>query len=155
MKRFIKASPLILVTFIIGVLVALCFARLYVRRVSLCRIAQNPAAYNGKLVRIEAIGSVISSGLGDKNYLQIYQACKGDAVGSSVSLASDVQLSHEADEFINSQTLEIREARVVVDGVFNEWASLGCFTPQYGIKNATVTLKSAVISQPFPAREYH
>lgn len=152
MKKFIKASPLILVTFIIGVLATLCSARLYARRVSLCEVAQNPSAYEGKLVRIEAFGSAISRPPSEWNSVYIYETgCTGGGVVSSVWLDSDFQPSLEVDEFVNSETPEIREAKVVVEGVFDE--VMGCFGPPFIVRNATVTLKSAVTSKPLPPRE--
>lgn len=158
MKRFIKAAPVILITFVIGVLATLLWARLYSRRVSLCELARNPASYDGKLVRIEASGSVISSTLFSENSVSVYErGCSetNPGTGAGVWLDPDIKLSPEADEFVNSHAPGIRDARVVVEGVFDQWATLGCFTPQFGIKNATLTLKSPVTSQPLPVREYY
>jgi hypothetical protein len=160
MKRFIKATPVIFITFIIGVLAFMIWARLYTRRISLCEIARNPARYNGRLVRIETFGSVLSSRLIEENSVFIYErACSDTGLGTNagVWLDPDFELSREADEFVNSRTPEIREAKVVVEGLFDQWATMGCFTPQFGIKDATLTLESPVTtlespvtSQPLP-----
>jgi hypothetical protein len=135
MKRFIKAMPLIIVTFIVGVAVTLAWAHLYPRRVSLCEIARNPASYSDKLVRIEATASAVSSRYGDESFIIIGETgCVDGGAVSSVYLDPDVELSRDADEFVNSPTLEIRDAQIVVKGVFHEWATMSCFAPRFGIK---------------------
>jgi hypothetical protein len=153
MKRFIKAAPLIIVSFIVGVFAHLAWARLYARQVSLCEIARNPAAYNDKLVRVEAMGYV--SAWPDQNSISVYEpACIEIGAGAGVTLNPSVELTHDVDEFANSRTLGIRQAKVVVEGVFDEWATMGCFKPQFGIKNANMTLRSPVTSEPLPQRVY-
>jgi hypothetical protein len=133
----------------------LAWARLYPRRLSLCEIAENPSAYDGKLVRIETTASVHSWGASE-NYITIGEAgCTGSGVRSDVRLDPDMVLSREVDEFVNSPALEIREARIVVEGVFDEWATMGCFAPQFGIKNATMILISPVTSGPLPTMPAH
>lgn len=153
MKRFIRSAILTPVTFALGVLVTVSWWHLFPRQVSLCKLARNPAAYDGKRIRVEALGSVWSSPIFvGENYLIIAQpgCAEETAALAGVRLDPDLKQNPEVDEFINSPTPEIREANLVVDGIFDEWATPGCYSPQFGIKNATVTLASPVTSKPLP-----
>ena len=154
MRRFIKSSVVAVVTFAIGVLVAAAWWSFYPRRVSLCTLARDPAAYHGKLITVEALGSVISSPLDSQNYLIIGEpGCGEPAAWASIELDQSLQLSRDVNDFINSTTTEIREATVVVEGRFDQWTTMGCFAPRFGIKTATVTLMSPVTTKPYPAMD--
>lgn len=153
MKRIITAITSLIITFILGVLVNIGSGFVYHRRVSLCQLARNPAAYQGKLVRIEASGSVLLSRVLQENYLiDIYEAgCDVPKASAIVQLEKNVTLSRETNEFINFQTEEIRSAEVVVEGVFDQRGERSiCFGPQFAIKSATLTVKSPVTSQLLP-----
>lgn len=58
MRRLIKSAISAIVTFAVGVLVSIAWSHVFPQRVSLCMLAQNPAAYDRKLITIEAFGSV-------------------------------------------------------------------------------------------------
>ena len=114
-------------------------------------LAQNPAAYDRKLITIEAFGSVISSPILEENYLIIVEAgCAEPDAWASIQLDPSQKRNPELEEFINSPTPEIREAKLAVEGQFDQWASLGCFSPRFGIKAATVKLLSPVSTKPLP-----
>jgi hypothetical protein len=152
MKKLARAALSIALTFVIGVFVTFAWAHLYPRRVSLCQLAWNPAAYDGKLVRIEALGSVSSSLMVDQNYIIIFEpACAAESSAwATIHLDPDLKVGPEVEEFVNSRAPEIREAKLVVQGRFDQWDTLGCFSPQFGIRNATVTLVSPVTSKALP-----
>ncbi len=98
------------------------------------------------------MGLVWSSPIFGENNLIIGEAgcAEETAALASVRLDPDVIQNPEVDEFLNSPTPGIREANLVVEGLFDEWATMGCFSPQFGIKNATVILASPVTSKPLP-----
>lgn len=151
MKRFFLSAILTPITFALGVLVAVSWWHLFPRRVSLCMLARNPAAYDGKLIRVEALGSVTSSPMFGENDIIIFEpGCAEPDAWASVRLDPDFKHNREVEEFITSQTPEIRDAKLVIEGLFDQWASLGCFSPRFGIRKAAVMLVSPVTSKPLP-----
>jgi hypothetical protein len=112
-------------------------------------LASNPAAYNGQVVRVEALSSVIVSKVTNENFLTIFEpGCSAPDAVAMVEL--DPSNSSAVAEFVNSKTPEIREAKLVVEGEFDPWATPGCFAPRFAIKDARVTLVSPVTSKPLP-----
>ena len=153
MRRLIKSAISATVTFTIGVLVSTAWFNAFPRRVSLCVLAQNPAAYDRKLITIEALGSVTASPILEENYIIIFEpGCAEPEAWASIQLDPAENRNSELDEFINSPTSEVREAKLIVEGEFDQWASLGCFSPRFGIKMATVKLLSPVATKPLPKR---
>jgi hypothetical protein len=85
-------------------------------------LAQNPAAYDRKLITIEACGSVTSSPIFEENYVIIFEpGCAESDAWASIQLDPSEKRNPELDEFINSATPEIREAKLVVEGQFDQW----------------------------------
>jgi len=116
-------------------------------------LAQNPAAYDRKLITIEAFGAVTSSPFFEENYVIIFEpGCAESDAWASIQLVPSEKRNPELDAFINSPTQEIREAKLVVEGQFDQRASLGCFSPRFGIKAATVKLLSPVATKPLPKK---
>ena len=153
MRRFLLSAISSPVTFALGVLVAVSWWHLFPKRVSLCMLARNPAAYDGRLIRLEALGSVTSSPIFPENDIVIFEsACEEPDAWASIQLDPELEQNREVEEFVNSRTPEIRDAVVAVEGQFDQWASLGCFSPRFGIRNATVTLLSPVTSKPLPKK---
>jgi len=153
MRRFIRSAIFTPVTFALGVLVAMSWWHLFPRRVSLCMLARNPAAYDGKIirVRVEALGSVISSPIFPENDIFIFEpGCTELDAWASVRLDPDFEQNQEAAEFFNSRVPEIRDAKVVVEGQFDQRATMGCFAPRFALRKATVRLVSPVTSKPLP-----
>ena len=151
MRRLIKSAVSAIVTFTIGVLVSLVWSNTFPRRVSLCTLAQNPAAYDRKLITIEALGSVTSYPIFGENSIIIFEpGCAEPDAWAIIQLDRSEKRSHELEEFIDSPTPEIREAKLVVEGQFDQWATPGCYSPQFGIKAATVKLLSPVATKPLP-----
>ena len=150
MNKFIRSAILTPITFALGVLVAVSYWHLFPRRVSLCMLARNPAAYDGKLIRVEALGSVISSPMFGENDIMIFEPGCEEPAAASVRLDPDFKHNREVEEFVNSRAPEIRDARLVIEGLFDQRASLGCFSPQFGIRKATVMLVSPITSKPLP-----
>lgn len=151
MRRLVRSLSSAAVTFTIGVLVATGWSHVFVRRVSLCMLAHDPGAYDGKTIRVEALGSVISSPIFSEKSIIIFEpGCAESDAWASVGLNSSKKASNEVDEFVNCPRVEVRNAKVVVEGRFDQWASLGCFSPRFGIQSATVTLLSPVTSEPLP-----
>ena len=115
-------------------------------------LARNPDAYDGKLIRVEALGLVSSSPTSSENWIIVVESgCAAADAWATVNFDPDSSQNPEVDEFVNSRTPEIREARVVIDGYFDERASLGCFSPRFGINNANVRFVSPVTSKPRPS----
>jgi hypothetical protein len=114
-------------------------------------LARNPAAYDGKIIRVEALGSVISSPIFHENDIFIFEpGCTELDAWASVRLDPDFEQNQEATEFVNSRAPEIRDAKVIVEGEFDQRATMGCFAPRLAIRKATVRLVSPVTSKPSP-----
>ena len=153
MRRLTRALTSAAATFTIGVLIASAWSRVFPRQVSLCTLARNPGAYDGKAVRVEALGSITSSPIFSDKYIIIAEpGCSEPNGWASVQLNGSIRSSPEVNEFVNSARPEIRRAKVVVEGQFDQWASLGCFSPRFGIKAARVTLVSSVTTEPLPEK---
>jgi hypothetical protein len=153
MPRLIGALISGSITFMIGMLVTSAWSLMFPRQVSLCELARTPGAYDGKLVRVEALGSVTSSPVFSESYVIIVEVGCSESDGwASVQLDGSSRLTTEADEFVNSTRPESRRAKVVVEGRFDRWASLGCFSPKFGIKGAQITIVSPVITEPLPEK---
>jgi hypothetical protein len=156
MRTFIRALPSSVVTFTIGVLAAMAWSQLFRGPVSLCTLARNPEAYDGKLIRVEALGSITSLPMFSEHYIIIAgPECKEPDGWAIINLDETLRLSPEVDEFVNSTKPEIRKAKVVVEGRFDQWATPGCLSPRFGIKSAKVTLVSPVTSEPLPKVPTH
>lgn len=156
MRRPITSAISATVTFTNGVLVSIAWSQVFPRRVSLCMLAQNPAAYDQRLITIEAFGSVTSSPIFEENYVIIFElGCGEPGAWASIQLNPSEKRNPELEEFINSRPPEIRDAKLVVEGRFDQWASMGCFSPRFGIKAATVRLLSPVATKPLPEMPRH
>jgi len=62
-------------------------------------------------------------------------------------------LPPEVDEFINAPKEEYRNADVVIEGRFDQAATMGCFTPRFGITASSIRLLSPISSEPLPSRK--
>ena len=62
----------------------------------------------------------------------------------------DFEQNREVEEFVNSRAPEIRDAKLVVEGLFDQRATMGCFAPRFALRKATVRLVSPVTSKPLP-----
>ena len=114
-------------------------------------LARNPGAYDGKIIRVQALGSVTSSDLYSERFLIIFEpGCAESDAWASVDLDGSDYGSHDVNEFVNSPTHEVRNAKVLVEGQFDQSATPGCFAPRFAIKHAAVTLLSPVTSKPLP-----
>ena len=132
--------------------VTMCWSYLFPAEVSLCELARDPDAYHQSYVRITASASVISSQLSDPIIL-IYQAgCTEPDAGAVVIVDGSYKLTPEVDEFINAPKEEYRNAQVVIEGRFDQWATMGCFTPRFGITASSIRLLSPISSEPLPQR---
>lgn len=154
MRKVIRALTSAVVTFTIGILVTVVWWHSFPRRVSLCTLARNPEAYDGKFVRVEALGDVISSPLSENRIIIGEPECAEFNAWASIQLDCSLRLDPKVDEFVNSTKPEIRRATMVVEGQFDQWASLGCFSPRFGIKVASVRLVSSVTTEPLPEKQY-
>ena len=89
------------------------------------------------------------------NYIIIYDlnCAPDDPAGAVIDLNESNELAPVVDSFVNDPKREVRKAEVIVSGVFDQWATMGCFTPRFGLHNAKVELISAVTAEPLPTRE--
>ena len=151
MRKIVTSFIAALVTFTIGVLLTVLWSEISPKRVSLCTLAGNPAAYDGKRVRVEAVGVALSSPFFSENDVVISEPGCGapDAAWASVHLSPSFKSSPPIDGFISS-TPGVREARVVVEGRFHQSAPSLCYAPPFSIQNATVKPVSPVTSKPLP-----
>lgn len=112
MRRFLRTAGVALVTFVLGVLLTVAWWQQFPRRVSLCTIARNPAAFDGRRVRIEVSGSVLSSPRFHENSINVFElGCSESNAWASVQLNPNFEQSREVDEFVNSHAPEIRDAK--------------------------------------------
>jgi hypothetical protein len=155
MRRFLPSLFALLITFIVGTaVVKLRFRFAPSAPISLCTIARHPDIYDHKSVRIKASADVVSSDIAP-TYITIYDLNCGpdDPAGAVVELSESNKLEPAVDAFVNHPKREVRNADVVVSGVFDQSATMGCFTPRFGLRNAKVELTSPVTAKPLPTRE--
>jgi hypothetical protein len=151
MRKLIRLTISATATFALGVALTMLWSYLFPKQVSLCMLARNPGAYDQKIVRVDAWASVISSHIFSSNYLLIYEpGCTEPDAGAIVELDESYKPSPELEAFINSPTQEIRNAEIVVVGHFNQWATMGCFAPRFGVMATSIRLLSPVSSAPLP-----
>jgi hypothetical protein len=139
---------------ICGIAVAVRSIRLNHSRltISLCEGARDPAKYDQQIIRVRASGWVTSSDI--YRGASIYDlSCDTHPAGASVELDESYDPASEVYAFLNYPKEEIRKADVVVLGKFDQWASQGCWTPQFGIRATSIELVSPVIYEPLPKRE--
>ena len=152
-RKLIRSAISGTLTFTLGVAFAMFWSHMFPKKVSLCMLARNPEAYDRKVVQIEALGSVISSPLFSDHAITIFESgCTEPDAWATIELKESYKATPEVDAFINSQQAEIRNARVVVVGQFDQWASMGCFSPRFGIKATSVRLISPATSEALPKR---
>jgi hypothetical protein len=122
------------------------------RTISLCEVARDPAKYDQQIIRVRASGWVTSSDI--YRGASIYDlSCDTHPAGASVELDESYNPASEVYAFLNYPKEEIRKADVVVLGKFDQWASQGCWTPQFGIRATSIELVSPITSEPLPRGE--
>jgi len=120
--------------------------------ISLCEVARDPAKYDGKTIRVRASGWVTSSDI--YRGTDIYDtSCETGVAVASVRLDNLYNPTSAVYAFLNYPSEEIRKADVIVLGKFDQWASQGCWTPQFGIRATSIELVSPVTSEPLPRIE--
>jgi hypothetical protein len=153
MRRLVRSAISATVTFTLGVAIAMLWSHVFPKKVSLCMLAHDPGAYDRKVVQIEALGSVISSPIFSEHSIIIFESgCTEPDAWATIELKKSYEATPEVDAFINSQQPEIRNAQVVIVGQFDQWASMGCFSPRFGIKAISVRLISPVTSEALPKK---
>jgi len=152
MRKVIRATISATLTFTLGIGVTMLWSGLFPPNVSLCTLARNPGAYDGKAIRVKASASVISSSIFSENYISIYEpGCTEPDAAAVVKLDESYKRTSEVEAFINAPKEEIRNADIVIDGTFDQWATMGCFTPRFGLRATSITLLSPVSSGPLPS----
>lgn len=122
------------------------------RAISLCEIARDPAAYDQKIIKVRASGWATSSDI--YRGASVYDlSCDTHPEGASVELDESYNPASDVYAFLNYPKEEVRKADVVVIGKFDQWASPGCWTAQFGIRATSIELISPVTSEPVPKRE--
>lgn len=143
-------------TFAIGVFVSQLCSNLFPTQVSLCTLARNPGAYHQKMIQVRALGSVTSSQILDGNYLIAYEPnCTETDAWATIVLAESYKPGAEVDAFLDSPKQEIRKAEIVVRGEFDQGATLGCYAPRFAIMASSISLESAISSEPLPELRQH
>ena len=150
MRKLIRSLISATFTFTLGVFLAGAWNNFAPKQVSLCMLARNPAAYDRKVIRVEALGSVISSPLYSERNIIIFEPGCTEPDGWAMIDVKESHPSNEVMTFINSVQPEVRNAKVVIVGRFDQWAWLGCFSPRFGIRASEIRLVSPVQSEPLP-----
>jgi len=155
MRRHLRSLPFAIITFGLGVLLTLASWQFYPRRVTLSALAHNPAAYDGKLVRVEAVASSVGTSVDDEphNIIISQTGCTEPDCWASVWPDQSQVTDARFNEFINVSYLQVKNAKVLVEGKFDQWASLGCFAPRFGIKKARITLLSEITTESLPIHQ--
>src|SRR6266550_6711810 len=111
------------------------------RTISLCEVARDPAKYDQQIIRIRASGWVTSSDI-DRGASVYDLSCDTHPEGASIELDESYNPASDVYAFLNYPKEEVRKADVVVLGKFDQWASQGCWTPQFGIRATSIELVS-------------
>jgi len=136
----------------IGVTVRAIRSYQHPRTISLCEVARDPGRYDQKTIRIRASSWVTSSDV--YRSTDIFDtSCETGVAAASVELDNLYIPPAEVNAFLNSPSEEIRKADVIVLGKFDQWATMGCWTPQFGIRATSIELVSPVTSEPLPTIE--
>ena len=121
--------------------------------VSLCDLAQHRDWYDKRIVRVAAA----ASGVGESVLIIGDSGCDPSASLAMIVLAKGYVPKPEIQAFLQPSVTDsepqIRSANIVVIGRFDKHASMGCFTPEFGIRVSNVELKSEVMLEPLARRE--
>jgi hypothetical protein len=134
----------------LGICVSMLWSGLFPTNVSLCTLSRNPGAYDGKVIRVKASASVISSSIFPSNYISIYEPGCAEPDAAAIVKLETYEPTSDVEAFINAPKEEIRNADIVIVGKFNQWATMGCFTPRFGLQATSITLLSPVSSEALP-----
>lgn len=121
--------------------------------VTLCTLASDPEVYDQSYVRITASATVISSQLSEPIIFIYASGCQEPDAAAVVILDESYKLTPEVDEFINAPKEEFRNADVVIEGRFDQAATMGCFTPRFGITASSIKLLSPISSEPLASQD--
>ena len=118
----------------------------------MCEVARDPAKYDQQTIRVRGSGWITSSDI--YRGASIFDlSCGTSDAEASIELDQSYNPTSEVYALLNYPKEEIRKADVVVVGRFDQWASMGCWTPRFGIRATNIELVSAVTTQPLPKRE--
>ena len=148
MRRFTLPIIFAVLTFASGLGVTLLSYRFVPPAISLCELAQHPEWYDQKVVRVEASASGIYEGV-----VISEDRCEAQDAQAVVMQDESFKPSPEVESFLVSPNREVRKARVLVVGRFDQNATMGCFGPRFGIRATSVELKSSVTVAPLPKRD--
>ena len=120
--------------------------------VSLCDLAHHRDWYHKRIVRVAAA----ASGVGESVLIGDSGCDPNDSL-AFIMLAKGYVPKPEIQAFLQPSVTDsepqIRSANIVVIGRFDKHASMGCFTPEFGIWASNVELKSEVLIEPLARRE--
>ncbi|MFZ0063725.1 MAG: hypothetical protein WAL47_16960 [Pyrinomonadaceae bacterium] len=120
--------------------------------VSLCDLAHHRDWFDKRIVRVAAAASGVGEGIivGDSR-------CDLSYAMAVIILAQGYVPKPEIEAFLQPSGTEsepqIRSANVVVIGRFDKHATMGCFSPEFGIRAFNPELKSNVLVEPLALRE--
>ena len=147
---FFGTTALPIFTFGFGTAATLLFQEfVFPPTLTLCRLAENPFWYDGRIVRVEADGR---GGIFSRSMLIEDAGCHLPDAWSSVSLVENVRLSAETEQLFTESDSDFYKARVIVTGRFDPNTSTGCYAPKFGIKTTRIELKSEITTEPIPKR---
>ncbi|MDX6613530.1 MAG: hypothetical protein QOD75_2716 [Blastocatellia bacterium] len=119
--------------------------------VSLCDLAHHRDWYHKRIVRVAAPASGLYEGV-----MIVDSGCRSSDSAAVIMLDESYVPQPEVQAFLQPILMDsepqIRKADVVVIGRFDKNATMGCFSPEFGIRVTNVELKSAISTEPFPRR---
>jgi hypothetical protein len=139
-------------TLLLGVGTSFLWFYLVPVNVSLCDLAHHRDWYDKRIVRVAAAASGVGEGIivGDSR-------CDLSDAMAVIFLAKGYVPKPEIEAFLQPSGTEsepqIRSADVVVIGRFDKHATMGCFSPEFGIRVSNLELKSEVLVEALPRRE--
>src|SRR6267142_1792169 len=149
MRRPIISVGSATATFIIGVASTIGWHG-YSNELSPCRVAQNPARYDRKVVRVRGAATLMSSGL-PRNYLFVHDdECQIPDSVIGIELDESYKPESGVEEFLKDPRNEIRHSQVLVVGSFERW--MGCFGPRFGIRATQIKLLTPITTEPLQKR---
>jgi hypothetical protein len=150
MRKLLRIAVATPVAYTIWLGLTMFWSFLIPAEVTLCTLACDPEVYHLSFVRITGSATVISSQLSEPMILIYEPGCPEPDAAAVVILDESYKLTPEVDEFINAPKEEYRNADVVIEGRFDQAATMGCFTPRFGITASSIRLLSPISSEPLP-----
>lgn len=139
MKLPVTLGLTFLLCFVAGTASSVLRSRLFA--IPYCRVATNAESYHGKFIRVKA-NLIFGS-----NGMYVFESCDPvEALASRIEFAGVERLPQPRDVDEGSRSAEkeqVQSAEAIIEGVFDAYATPGCWAPKFRIAATKVELMSS------------